>query len=104
MIDDRPIVFESIAAELRALGITLAWLPGEYRVNYRNGSDATARLAETLNEVLDLGREMAAAAPSLRTAVRRSRRRGPRNMIRAHNHRWWGRALKKQREEGQSRD
>lgn len=32
-------------AELRALGITLTRLPGEYRVNYRNGTDATARLA-----------------------------------------------------------
>jgi hypothetical protein len=38
--------FELAAAELRALGISLTRLPGEYRVNYRNGGDRTARLAE----------------------------------------------------------
>jgi hypothetical protein len=47
--DPSPSPFELAAAELRALGITLASLPGEYRVNYRNGSDATARMAETLD-------------------------------------------------------
>jgi hypothetical protein len=31
--------FELAAAELRALGIVLTRLPGEYRVNYRNGGD-----------------------------------------------------------------
>jgi hypothetical protein len=57
-----PPPFELAAAELRALGIILARLPGEYRVNYRSGSDATARMAETLDEALELGRSMAADA------------------------------------------
>jgi len=35
--------FELAAAELRALGIVLTQLPGEYRVNYRNGGDGTVR-------------------------------------------------------------
>jgi hypothetical protein len=36
----------------RGLGITVARLPGEYRVKYRNATDATARMAETLDQAL----------------------------------------------------
>jgi hypothetical protein len=42
--------FELAAAELRALRIALARLPGEYRVNIRNGTEATAQTVETLAE------------------------------------------------------
>ena len=56
--------FELAAAELRGLGITLARLPGEYAVNYRNGAESTARAVETLEEALELGRAMAADAPA----------------------------------------
>jgi hypothetical protein len=97
--------FELAARDLRALGITLARLPGEYRVNIRNGSDATARMAETLDEALALGRSMAAAAPAavVRAAAAFHRRRGrrmtpkaiQRRMIRAHNRRAWARAQQK---------
>jgi hypothetical protein len=45
--------FELAAAELRALSISLTRLPGEYRVNYRNGGDGTARLAEDLEQGAD---------------------------------------------------
>jgi hypothetical protein len=48
--------FELAAAELRGLGITVTRLPGEYRVNYRTGTDATARTVETLDQALELGR------------------------------------------------
>jgi hypothetical protein len=99
--------FELAAAELRALGITLARLPGEYRVNIRNGADTTARTAETLDEALELGRSMAAAAPAavVRAAAAFHRRRGRRmtpkairrRMIRAHNRRAWARAQQKQK-------
>jgi hypothetical protein len=41
------VTFELAAAELRALDIVLTWLPGEYRVNYRNAGDAGASLAST---------------------------------------------------------
>jgi hypothetical protein len=54
--------FDTIAAELRKLGVTLARLPGEYRVNFRNGSDATAQTVETLDEAIALGRSLAARA------------------------------------------
>jgi hypothetical protein len=59
-----PSPFELAAAELRALGITLARLPGEYRVNFHNAGDATARTAETLDEALAVGQSMAADAPA----------------------------------------
>lgn len=98
---------ELAARELRALGITLARLPGEYRVNIRDGSDATAQTVETLDEALALGRSMAAAAPAavVRAAAafhrRRSRRMTPkairRRMIRAHNRWAWARTQQKQK-------
>jgi hypothetical protein len=102
--DPSPPPFELATAELRALGITLARLPGEYRVNYRNGGDGTARLAEDLERAVELGRALAAAEPA--TTVRRGRR--PlrmtakalrRRKIKAHNYRLRSRALKKQGEE-----
>jgi hypothetical protein len=39
-------------------------LPGEYRVNYRTGTDATARTVETLDQALELGRTTTADAPA----------------------------------------
>jgi hypothetical protein len=56
MTDPAPSPFELATAELRKLGITLRQLPGEYTVNFRNGSDATARNADTLDEAVELGR------------------------------------------------
>jgi hypothetical protein len=58
--DAGPSPFEIAAAELRKLGITLARLPGEYRVNFHNGTEATAQTAETVDAALDLDRIMAA--------------------------------------------
>ena len=80
--------FELAATELRALGIVLARLPGEYRVNFRNGSDATARMAETLDEALELAHSMAADAPAPADPAHGKRRRRPRRMTpKAHNRR-----------------
>lgn len=91
--------FELAAAELRALGIVLTRLPGEYRVNYRNGGDGTARLAEDLEQAVELGRALAADAPA--PAARRGRRplrmtpkAVRRRKIKAHNYRLRARALK----------
>jgi hypothetical protein len=72
---DTPSPFELAARELRVLGITLANLPGEYRVNYRNGADATARMAETLDEALALGRQLAADAPGRPAQLAHGKRR-----------------------------
>ena len=60
MDDVPPSPFELATAELRKLGITLARLPGEYRVNFHNGAESTAQIAETVDAALDLGRAMAA--------------------------------------------
>lgn len=51
---------EAITAELRLLGLVIRSLPGEYCVNFRNGSDGTARFADDLDAALELGRAMAA--------------------------------------------
>jgi hypothetical protein len=80
--------FELAAAELRKLGITLSSLPGEYRVNFRNGADATARTAETVDEALEAGRGMAAEAATAAPPARGKRRRRPRRMTpKAYNKR-----------------
>jgi hypothetical protein len=71
--------FELATAELRKLGIDLTRLPGEYRVNFHNGAESTARIFETLDEALTAGRAMAAqraaAAPNSAGPRRRRRRR-----------------------------
>jgi hypothetical protein len=108
MDDLAPSSFEIAAAELRKLGITLARLPGEYRVNFQSGTDATAQTAETVDGALDLGRimaaERAAAAPHSAGPRRRRRRR---MTPKAHNkrlrmaqmRRLRARALRQQRSE-----
>jgi hypothetical protein len=78
--DPSPPPFELATIELRALGITIARLPGEYRVNYRNGGDATARIVETLDEALKLGRELAVDAPASARPAHGKRRRRPLRM------------------------
>jgi exodeoxyribonuclease VII small subunit len=75
-----PTPFELAAGELRKLGITLRQLPGEYSVNFRDGNDATARTAETLEEAVALGRELAADAAAGTTAAPSKRYRRPRRM------------------------
>jgi hypothetical protein len=84
-----PSPFELAEAELRKLGITLARLPGEYRVNFHNGTESTARTLETLDEALTAGRAMAAQrAEASSTKGRSPRRRRPRRMTpKAYNKR-----------------
>ena len=94
--------FELVTAELRRLGVTLLRLPGEYCVNYRNGSDSTARMADDLDEALELGRAMAVNKAAEKAPLRRKWR--PRRMtakaqrrrfIRRHNRRVRVRAMRK---------
>jgi hypothetical protein len=105
--------FELATAELRALGITLARLPGEYRVNFRNGADATALTVETLDEALALGHSMAADAPAPANPAHGRRRRRPlrmtpkairRRMIRQHNLRMRSRVLRQQQDTASQAD
>ena len=89
MDDLAPSPFEIATAELRRLGITLARLPGEYRVNFQNGTDATAQIAETLDQALAAGRIMAAErTEASSTKGQGPRRRRPRRMTpKAYNKR-----------------
>jgi hypothetical protein len=95
--------FELATAELRKLGITLRQLPGEYRVNLLGGPDANALSAETLDEAMQLGLDMAKTfAPATTSTAtpgkryRRPRRMTPkaqrRRMIRQHARRMRARA------------
>jgi hypothetical protein len=97
---------ELVTAELRSLGITLRRLPGEYCVNFRNGGDGTARLADNLDQALELGRAMAADKAATQAAekapLRRKWRRRRmtakaqrRRFIRRHNRRVRARAMQK---------
>jgi len=104
---DFPDAFELAAAELRKLGLTLRRLPGEYAVNFSGGSDATARIVETLDLALEAGRSMAVDPPAQPGARQGRRRRRPlrmtpkairRRMIRAHNRRLRARAIKQQKD------
>jgi hypothetical protein len=74
--------FEIAKAELRRLGITITQLPGEYRVNLLGGPDANALSAETLDEAVQLGLDMAKtfAPPTASTATPGKRYRRPRRM------------------------
>ena len=96
--------FEIAYNEMRALGLTLRRLPGEYCVNFRDGGDATARFADDLDQALEVGRAMAAEKagdPSGTEKPPRRRRRRKRmtpkarrrRFIRAHNRRVRARAL-----------
>lgn len=100
--------FDLVVAELRTLGLTLRRLPGEYCVNFRYGGDKTARMAEDLDQALELGRTMAAkrAADQAMMTKRpnsrwRRRRMTPkaqrRRFIRRHNRRLRARAMRKPR-------
>jgi hypothetical protein len=87
--DPSPSPFELATAELRALGITLARFPGEYRVNFRHGAESTARTVETLDQALAAGRAMAAERAEQqpnRGGPRRRRWRRPRT-VKAYNRR-----------------
>ena len=107
--DELRSCFEIVAAELRALGITLQRLPGEYRVNFRNGGNATARMADDLDQALELGRVMAAdKAADQATTEKRPRRRWRRKrmtpkarrrrFILGHNRRLRAQAQRKRRD------
>lgn len=50
------------AAQLRALGMTLRKEEGEYRVNFRGGSEATAYYTNDLEDAVYTAADMAARA------------------------------------------
>ena len=98
---------EIVATELRALGLTIQRLPGEYAVNFRDGRDDTARFADDLDQALEIGRAMAAeratdpAVAAKKPPRRRWRRKRMtpkarrRRFILGHNRRVRARAIRK---------
>lgn len=101
--------FIIVAAELRALGLSLARSPEGFRVNLIGGPEQNALTAETLDDALELGRDMAAtlaasapAATSARAGPSKGRsgkrRRRPRRMTpKAYNKRMRMAQLRKMR-------
>jgi hypothetical protein len=86
MSDDR-LTLAAVAGELSRLGVTIASQPGEYRVNWRGGKEATAYYTDDLADALATGRGMAGRVPPpppppLGPTGRRNTRRG---MILKHN-------------------
>lgn len=58
-------LLEKVSAELRRLGLELQEAPGQYRVNFRNGTRATEYQTDDLAEALQQGRIMASHPPEL---------------------------------------
>lgn len=97
-------LFEIAKAELQTLGIKLAYVPGEYRVNCQQGGEDTLYVTDDLADALAHGRALAAAKPSEAEQApsptprkwRRPKKMTPgavrRRRIRAHNMRIAGRA------------
>lgn len=57
-----PITIAHATAELRAIGISLRHIvdTGEYRVNFKNGEEATAYYSPDLEDAIATGHMMAA--------------------------------------------
>jgi hypothetical protein len=99
----------TIVDELRAQGILITSRAGEWRINFRDGAEATAYVADDLQDAFEHGRAMAlaAAVPSEISDQDRRKWRPPMNakaarraFIRKHSRRMRGRALREQRTEG----
>jgi hypothetical protein len=108
MVGDRiPSLILQAFDELRARGVVITSLNGEWCVNYRNSNKAMGYFTDDLQDALEHGRGMAAACrasppePEKRPPARQKRRRPMsvkaqrRRMIRAHNRRMRGRVLKR---------
>ncbi len=73
------LTFIAAQEELRRLGLTVAIVPGEYRVNFIGGVETTAYYTDDFDDALATGRAMAKAAlnvlPPLGPTGRKSSRR-----------------------------
>ena len=110
MTGDRiPSLMTQIVDELRAQGILITSRAGEWCVNYRGGSEATAYVTDDLRDAFEHGRAMAATAPQAAApapAVRHRRKwRRPmsakaarRAFIKKHNRRMRARSVAKLRD------
>ena len=105
----RQLCFESSVQLLRQCGIHLERLPGEYRINYQNGSPSTARFAETLQYALIEGFRLAGQTPQSPHPPPRKHNRPltlkakRRCKILFHNHRIWARRMKRTKPRSQEK-
>ena len=81
------LTLKEAAEALKACGMQIASQPGEYRVNYRGGREATAYYTDDLADALSTGKIMAQTPPAppeppLGPVGRRNSRRG---QIMKHN-------------------
>jgi hypothetical protein len=103
-----PSLIMQITVELRAQGILITSSAGEWCVNVRGGTEATAYVTDDLQDAFEHGRAMAlTAAVSSETSVQHRRKwhrpmnakTARRAFIRKHNRRMRARALPKKRDE-----
>jgi hypothetical protein len=92
--------FQTAFDELKALGLVLRQEPGQYRVNFRNGTARTEYMTDDLRDAVTQGREMAAhppppSDPPLGPTGPRSSRRG---LMYRHNRKDAARRRRKQSE------
>jgi hypothetical protein len=87
MSDQPPTLFAGVVAELAARGVQLRALTGEFVVNFRGGTEATAYITDDLADAIEhghaLARSIAADPPPPATAgrpARGKRRRRPLRM------------------------
>jgi hypothetical protein len=59
---ESPTLFAGVVAELAARGVQLAARPGEYVVNFRGGTEATAYVTDDLADAIEHGHALAAAS------------------------------------------
>ncbi len=108
-----PSVIMQIMDELRARGVLITNRGGDWCVRAKGESEETAYLTDDLEDAFEHGRALAvsrADAPVLEkpSAIIRKWRRPVnakaqrRRWFHAHNHRRWGQAIKKRREEGRA--
>ena len=96
--------FQIACEELKALGLVLKEAPGQYRVNYRNGTAATEYTTDDLQAAVTRGRDMAAQPP--KPSERPLGPTGPRSTRRAfmyrHNRKIAARRSRRQAAKGKA--
>jgi hypothetical protein len=62
-MDKERLKLTAAKESLSCLGVAIETLPGEYRINYKNGATETSQFAESFPEAIDLAATMAAERP-----------------------------------------
>jgi predicted DNA-binding transcriptional regulator YafY len=87
-MDKRALNVSASIAALGVLGVVIETLPGEYRVNYREGKAETAQFTEDLAEAIETGARMVAERPEPPPKTYARRGITKRAFVRRHNRQW----------------